>query len=96
MRKRIFTSLLAIAMVMAMIPAALAEEPWRVEVSNGINFTKNTTQEDLDQWAEGAVTLSVSEDQSSYTFTLNKDIRLADNANNPLTFGIFDYGEGKG
>lgn len=33
MRKRIFTSLLAIAMVMAMIPAALAEEPWRVEVS---------------------------------------------------------------
>ena len=71
MRKRIFTSLLAIAMVMAMIPAALAEEPWRVEVSNGINFTKNTTQEDLDQWAEGAVTLSVSEDQSSYTFTLN-------------------------
>ena len=27
MRKRIFTSLLAIAMVMAMIPAALAEEP---------------------------------------------------------------------
>ena len=65
-----------------------------VENVRSISITKNTTQEELDAWAEGAAVITGNPGESR-TITLNKNISLASGQN--INFGQFDYtGSGEG
>lgn len=59
-----------------------------------ISITKNTSQEELDAWADGAAVITGNPGESR-TITLNKNISLTSGQN--INFGQFDYtGTGEG
>lgn len=86
--KKLLSVLLSIFMIAVMGPAvALAAED-TVEVSTGMTFTSDTTQDAINSWANGAATINPNGD-GSYTVTLQKNITLLQGASTPITFGNY-------
>ena len=87
---RVWLAMLVVcSLVAAPLTAMAAGEV--AENVNTIGITKDTTQEQLDAWAEGAAVISGTTGQSR-TITLQKDIVLAKGKN--INFGEFDYSGG--
>ena len=83
---RVWLAMLVVcSLVAAPLTAMAAGEV--AENVNTIGITKDTTQEQLDAWAEGAAVISGTTGQSR-TITLQKDIVLAKGKN--INFGEFD------
>ena len=92
--KTLLAAFLVFIMIAMILPVAAFAAGETVENVRSISITKNTTQEELDAWAEGAAVITGNPGESR-TITLNKNISLASGQN--INFGQFDYtGSGEG
>ncbi len=87
-KRKWLASLLAVVMVLAMMPTMAFAAEDTVEVSNGMTFTSDTTQSDIDTWANSAAIITNNTD-GTYTVTLQKNITLQQGATSPITFGNY-------
>lgn len=87
-KRKWLASLLAVVMVLAMMPTMAFAAGDTVEVSNGMTFTSDTTQSDIDTWANSAAIITNNTD-GTYTVTLQKNITLQQGATSPITFGNY-------
>ena len=87
-KRKWLASLLAVVMVLAMMPTMAFAAEDTVEVSNGMTFTSDTTQSNINTWANGAAIITNNTD-GTYTVTLQKNITLQQGAKSPITFGNY-------
>ena len=87
-KRKWLASLLAVVMVLVMMPTMAFAAEDTVEVSNGMTFTSDTTQSDIDTWANSAAIITNNTD-GTYTVTLQKNITLQQGATSPITFGNY-------
>lgn len=90
--KRLLSILLCAVMLVVTVPTMVFAADTTVEVSNGMAFRSDTTQDAIDQWAAGAATIQENSD-GSFTVTLQKNITLKQGATSPITFGNFQDGK---
>lgn len=69
--KRLLSILLCAVMLVVTVPTMVFAADTTVEVSNGMAFRSDTTQDAIDQWAAGAATIQENSD-GSFTVTLQK------------------------
>ena len=92
-KRKWLASLLAVVMVLAMMPTMAFAAEDTVEVSNGMTFTSDTTQSNINTWANGAAIITNNTD-GTYTVTLQKNITLQQGATSPITFGNYRDADG--
>ena len=91
--KRVLCMLLCVLIVAVMAPTMAFAADDTVEVSTGMTFKSDTTQDAINNWEDGAATIQANDD-GSYTVTLQKNITLKQGATTPITFG--DYRDAAG
>ncbi len=90
MKRKYLFFLIAAAMILTIAPTISFAAADTVEVSRGMSFTKDTTDADINEWAEGAATIEANDD-GTYTVTLKKNISIT-SAVTPITFGVYNDG----
>lgn len=64
-----------------------------VTVANGMTFSKDTTNADIESsWGKDIATISENSD-GSFTVTLLKNVTLKEGATSPITFGYSEMGK---
>ena len=91
--KKWISILLAVVMVITLIPMTALAADETVTVANGMTFSKDTTNADIESsWGKDIATISENSD-GSFTVTLLKNVTLKEGATSPITFGIFRDGK---